>query len=267
MKKIVLTTHTQDAIGEPNPAGSRRGLRQIEDEQSALPSINCADAFHRHSAFLKSRSRCHMLAMTLTGFIAYAGALAIAAAIPGPGVTALVARALGSGFRSSLFMALGLVLGDLTYLTAVVLGLAFLAQTFGIVFLVIKWLGVAYLAWLAYSFWRTGISAERIEARKASGSFAASFLAGLLVTLGNPKTMIFYIALTPTIVDLRTISFTDYAALATITVAVLLVVLVPYLALAARARSLLAAPRALKALNRTAAGFMMGAAATIALRQ
>lgn len=43
--------------------------------------------------------------MTIAGFITYAGALAIAAAIPGPGVTALVARALGSGFRSSLFMA------------------------------------------------------------------------------------------------------------------------------------------------------------------
>lgn len=73
--------------------------------------------------------------MTLTGFIAYSGALAVAAAIPGPGVTALVARALGSGFRSSLFMAFGLVVGDLTYLTAVVLGLAFVAQTFGAVFL------------------------------------------------------------------------------------------------------------------------------------
>ena len=74
--------------------------------------------------------------MTLTGFLAYSGALAIAAAIPGPGVTALVARALGSGFRSSLAMSLGLILGDLTYLTAVVLGLAFVAQTFGMVFLV-----------------------------------------------------------------------------------------------------------------------------------
>ncbi len=63
--------------------------------------------------------------MTLTGFIAYAGALAIAAAIPGPGVTALVARALGSGFRPAFAMSVGLILGDLTYLTAVVLGLAF----------------------------------------------------------------------------------------------------------------------------------------------
>lgn len=204
--------------------------------------------------------------MTLAGFIAYAGALAIAAAIPGPGVTALVARALGSGFRSSLFMAFGLLLGDLIYLTAVVLGLALVAQTFGAVFLIVKWLGVVYLAWLAWTFWTTGITPETVEAKKGAGGFMSSFLAGLAVTLGNPKTMIFYLALTPTLVDLRTITLSDYAVLAALTVAVLLVVLVPYLVLAAKARSLLKAPRALKALNRIAAAFMGGAAVAIATR-
>jgi len=205
--------------------------------------------------------------MTLAGFITYSGALALAAAIPGPGVTALVARALGSGFRSSLFMALGLVVGDLTYLTAVVLGLAFVAQTFGMVFLIIKWLGVAYLAWLAWSFWNSGITAETVEAKKGKGGAISSFLAGLTVTLGNPKTMIFYLALTPTLVDLRTITMADYGILALCTIVVLLVVLVPYLALAAKARWFLQTPRALKALNRTAAAFMAGAAAAIAARQ
>ena len=207
--------------------------------------------------------------MTLAGFITYSGALALAAAIPGPGVTALVARALGSGFPSSLFMALGLVLGDLTYLTAVVLGLAFIAQTFGMVFLTIKWLGVLYLAWLAWNFWHAGITAEKVEARrgKGRGGAVSSFLAGLTVTLGNPKTMIFYLALTPTLVDLRTITLADYGILAACTIVVLLVVLVPYLALAAKARWLLQTPRALKALNRTAAAFMASAAAVIAARQ
>lgn len=204
--------------------------------------------------------------MTLAGFLAYSLALAIAAAIPGPGVTALVARALGSGFRSALAMSFGLVVGDLTYLTAVVLGLALVAQTFGAVFLVIKWLGVAYLAWLAWSFWKNGITPENVEARKGKGGLFASFLAGLTVTLGNPKTMIFYLALTPTLVDLRTITFADYAILAALTVVVLLVVLVPYLALAAKARWFLKTPRALKALNRTAAAFMAGAALAIASR-
>ena len=205
--------------------------------------------------------------MTLAGFLAYSLALAIAAAIPGPGVTALVARALGSGFRSALAMSFGLVVGDLTYLTAVVLGLAFVAQTFGMVFLVIKWLGVAYLAWLAWSFWNSGITAETVEAKKGKGGAISSFLAGLTVTLGNPKTMIFYLALTPTLVDLRTITAADYGILALCTIVVLLVVLVPYLALAAKARWFLQTPRALKALNRTAAAFMAGAAAAIAARQ
>jgi threonine/homoserine/homoserine lactone efflux protein len=204
--------------------------------------------------------------MTLAGFITYSGALAVAAAIPGPGVTALVARALGSGFRASLVMSLGLMLGDLCYLTAVVLGLAFIAQTFGMVFLVIKWLGVIYLGWLAYAFWTAGISPETIEARKAKGGLVSSFVAGLTVTLGNPKTMIFYLALVPTLVDLHTLTPADYGVLVACTVAVLLIVLVPYLALAAKARWLLKTPRALKALNRMAASFMGGAAVAIALR-
>ena len=205
--------------------------------------------------------------MTLAGFLAYSGALAVAAAIPGPGVTALVARALGSGFRSSLAMSLGLVVGDLTYLTAVVLGLALVAQSFGLVFLAIKWLGVAYLGYLAWNFWTSGITPETIEARKGKGGLLSSFLAGLTVTLGNPKTMIFYLAITPTIVDLRTVTFAEYGILALLTIVVLLVVLVPYLALAAKARWFLKTPRALKALNRTAATFMVGAAAAIAARQ
>ena len=205
--------------------------------------------------------------MTLAGFIAYSGALALAAAIPGPGVTALVARALGSGFRSSLFMSLGLILGDLIYLTAVVLGLSIVAQSFGLVFLAIKWAGIAYLAWLAWSFWTSGVTAETVEARKGKDGLLSSFLAGLTLTLGNPKTMIFYLAITPTILDLKTITLADYGVLAALTIVTLLVVLVPYLALAAKARWFLRTPRALKLLNRTAATFMAGAAAAIAARQ
>ena len=79
--------------------------------------------------------------------------------------------------------------------------------------------------------------------------------------------MIFYLAITPTIVDLRTITLAEYGVLALLTVIVLLVVLVPYLALAAKARWFLRTPRALRLLNRTAAAFMAGAAAAIAARQ
>ncbi len=68
-------------------------------------------------------------------------------------------------------------------------------------------------------------------------------------------------------VDVRSVTLADYGILVAITVVVLMVVLVPYLALASQARWFLKTPRALKALNRTAAAFMVGAAAAIAARQ
>ncbi|KSV66311.1 lysine transporter LysE [Sinorhizobium sp. GW3] len=203
--------------------------------------------------------------MTLAALIAYSGALFIAAAIPGPGVTALVARALGSGFRETFFMGLGIALGDMIYLTAVILGLALIAQTFTTAFLVVKFAGVLYLGYIAWKLWSAGLLPEDIKA-KPSTSSAMSFLSGLLITLGNPKTMLFYVALVPTLIDIRAIGPGDYGLLLTATFLVLLSVLVPYMLLASRARLLLKQPKALKGLNRVAASVLAGTAAYIAVR-
>ena len=203
--------------------------------------------------------------MSLTVLITYAGALLIAAAIPGPGITAIVARALGSNFRETFFMGLGLVLGDMTYLTAVILGLAFVAQTFTEVFITIKIAGVLYLGYIAWKLWTAGLLPEDIKA-KPSTSAAMSFLSGLLVTLGNPKTMLFYVALVPTLIDIADIGPRDYGLLLAATFLVLLAVLVPYMLLAARARLLLKQPKALRTLNRVAASVLAGTAAYIAVR-
>ncbi|MDF1631633.1 LysE family translocator [Mycoplana sp. MJR14] len=203
--------------------------------------------------------------MTLAALLAYSGALFIAAAIPGPGITAIVARALGSGFRETFFMGLGLILGDMIYLTAVILGLAFIAQTFTTAFMAIKIAGALYLGYIAWKLWTTGLVPQEIKARSSS-SMAMSFLSGLLVTLGNPKTMLFYVALVPTLIDLAAIGPNEYGLLLAATFIVLLVVLVPYMALASRARLLLKKPAALRALNRVAAGVLASTAAYIATR-
>ncbi|MBB5533519.1 LysE family translocator [Rhizobium giardinii] len=203
--------------------------------------------------------------MSLASLLAYCSALFIAAAIPGPGMTAIVARALGSGFRETFFMGLGLVLGDLFYLTAVILGLAFVAQTFTTAFMVIKILGALYLVYIAYKLWTAGLLPQDIQAKK-SASVGLSFLSGLLVTLGNPKTMLFYVALVPTLIDLRAIGLNEYAVLVGSTFIVLMAVLIPYILLASRARLLLKQPRALKSLNRIAAGILGTTAAYIATR-
>ncbi|SSC65640.1 LysE family translocator [Ciceribacter selenitireducens] len=203
--------------------------------------------------------------MTPTTLLAYSGALFVAAAIPGPGMTAIVARALGSGFRPTFFMGLGLILGDLCYLTAVILGLALVAQTFTTPFLIIKYLGALYLVYIAWKLWTTGLIAQDIEAKRST-HIGLSFLSGLLVTLGNPKTMLFYVALVPTLIPLEAIGPSDYAALVGITFVVLIAVLIPYILLASQARTLLKKPNSLKALNRSAASILAGTAAYIAER-
>ena len=203
--------------------------------------------------------------MTITTILAYAMALFIAAAIPGPGMTAIVARALGSGFRETFFMGLGLVLGDMVYLTAVILGLAFVAQTFQEAFMVLKFAGAAYLLYIAWKLWTAGLLPQDLQAKKST-SIGMSFLSGLFITLGNPKTMLFYVALVPTLIDIRGIGLAEYALLIGLTFTVLMAVLLPYILLASKARTLLKRPSALTILNRTAAGILAGTAAMIATR-
>ncbi|KQR32560.1 LysE family translocator [Agrobacterium tumefaciens] len=203
--------------------------------------------------------------MTITTILAYAMALFIAAAIPGPGMTAIVARALGSGFRETFFMGLGLVLGDMVYLTAVILGLAFVAQTFQEAFMVLKFAGAAYLLYIAWKLWTAGLLPQDLQAKKST-SIGMSFLSGLFITLGNPKTMLFYVALVPTLIDIRGIGLPEYALLIGLTFTVLMAVLLPYILLASKARALLKRPSALTILNRTAAGILAGTAAMIATR-
>lgn len=203
--------------------------------------------------------------MTPTSLITYALALFIAAAIPGPGMTAIVARALGSGFRPTLFMGLGLILGDLVYLTAVVLGLAIVAQNFTTPFLIIKYLGAAYLCYIAWKLWTAGLLRQDVRA-EGGAKAGTAFLSGLLVTLGNPKTMLFYVALVPTLIPLSEVGPRDYAGLVAITFSVLMAVLLPYILLASKARELLKKPKALQGLNRSAAAILAGTAAYIVAR-
>lgn len=204
--------------------------------------------------------------MTSAGFLTYALALGVAAAVPGPGVVALIARALSSGFKAAMAFAVGLVLGDLTFLSAAVFGLALIAETLGELFVVVRLCAGLYLAILAVRLWRSAGRTDRVEGGPADRPLA-SFVAGLTVTLANPKTIVFYLAVLPTLVDLRTITAGDYATLVGLTGSVLALVMTPYAALAARARDSLSEPAFRARVNRGAAAIMAGAAIwTIARR-
>lgn len=92
--------------------------------------------------------------MSLSALLVFALALIIAAGTPGPSVAALVARVLTNGFRDVLPFLAAMWLGEALWLTCAVAGLAVIARSFGLVFIVLKFAGVAYLLFLAWKMWR-----------------------------------------------------------------------------------------------------------------
>ena len=137
--------------------------------------------------------------MDLAGLLLFSSALFIAAASPGPGIAAIVARVLGRGPKEAVAFSIGVALGDVVWLTFAILGLAALAQAFHEVFLVIKYAGAAYLLYIAYKIWTTPALAKDVKADRRAEHPAKLLLGGLALTLGNPKTIVFYLALLPTI--------------------------------------------------------------------
>ncbi|TBW40441.1 LysE family translocator [Siculibacillus lacustris] len=205
--------------------------------------------------------------MDPTTLVAFTLALTIAAAIPGPGMTALVARALAVGFWGTMPMVVGLICGDLVFLTCAALGLSAIAQTFATVFTLVKFAGAAYLLWLAWQLWTTAPHATEVgAAARPERSPARVWLAGLTLTLGNPKTIIFYMALLPTVVDLAKLTTVGFVEMSAIVLIDLLVVGAVYAWLAARARDFFRDARARRILDRTAGAMMAGAAVAVATR-
>ena len=203
--------------------------------------------------------------MTLTTLIVFAGALIINAGSPGPSIAALVARVLSCGARDVLPFLAAMWIGEALWLTCAVLGLAAIAETFHAAFVAIKWLGVGYLLYLAWKMWRAPVDAG--DAALPDGrSGLKLFLAGLTVTLGNPKIMMFHVALLPAIVDLGTVGLAGWAELVATMFVVLIAIDLSWVLLASRARRLLKSPRALRVANRVSAGAMAGAAGAIAAR-
>ncbi len=92
------------------------------------------------------------------------------------------------------------------------------------------------------------------------------FASGLGLTLGNPKIMVFYVALLPSLIDVSSLGVAEWVTLPFATVACLALVDLAWMALAARSRRVLASPRAVRLTNRLGAGVMGCAAAAIAMK-
>ena len=203
--------------------------------------------------------------MDLLTLVTFAVTYAIVCAVPGPGVAAIVARGLGGGFRGAVPMVVGILVGDLIYLSFAAFGLAAIAAHFGPVFTIIRYASAIYLLYIAWRFWTARPGSEQIGPKR-EGHWSKTVLAGLSLTLGNPKTIVFYLALLPSLIDLQTVTLLGWLELSLVTLSVLAVVFGSYVLLAARTRALFTSPRAIRMVNRGTGAMMASAAVAMAAK-
>jgi len=203
--------------------------------------------------------------MPLSSLLLFAVVYAVAVASPGPGIFALVARVLARGSRGIPAFIAGFLVGDLLWFSVAATGFALLAQSFAALFVGIRYLGAAYLAYLAWRTWTAPV--EPLESEPVRGeSGPRLFLGGLALTLGNPKVVLFFLALLPTVIDLEHLTPLGMIEIAATIVVVLSTTLGAYALAAVRVRRFFGSVRARRAVNRGAGTVMAGAALAVATR-
>lgn len=157
--------------------------------------------------------------MTFTLALTLFTALIILALSPGVGMFTVATRTSSYGLSHGVFTVLGIISADFIFVTLALLGLATLSGVWGGVFVVIKYLGAAYLIWLGVGMLRSKSQSLDTSApdaviepeSKKSQSALSSYSIGLVVTLSNPKAILFYMSFFPSLLDLNALTVQDMA--------------------------------------------------------
>lgn len=117
-------------------------------------------------------------------------------AVPGPDMLYVLGRSLASGGRAACFSAAGVASGYALLTMLVAAGFQLVFEAFPALFLGLKYIGVAYLCWLAYRLMRSDGGFEALR-RGPLREDRAAFWAGVATSLLNPKGLLFYFAILP----------------------------------------------------------------------
>ena len=187
--------------------------------------------------------------------------------VPGPAVLYVAGQGVRHGARKALAANLGILSGNAVWFTASAVGLATLIAYAAPVFIVLKWVGVAYLAWLGLCAWRDavrGTGSATIARPQPTG--VRMWRQGVLLQLANPKAILFFTALLPQFIDPAQAIAPQVFLLAVTSIVSEFFVLAAYAWLAARGGALLLArPRLARARDAAAGTCLIGAGIGLAL--
>ena len=141
----------------------------------------------------------------------------VLAALPSTSVALVVVRSARLGVAHGLWVAAGIVVADLLFAVLALWGMTELAQQLGGVFTLVRIAAGVWLVWFGITLIRSRGTALKAESINGS-SKTVSFLAGLAVTLGDIKAIVFYASLFPLFVDMHSPDAMDLVAVLLITV-------------------------------------------------
>lgn len=202
--------------------------------------------------------------MTASVWLALFAAAWLISLSPGAGAVAAMSAGANHGVVRAGWHTVGLILGIWTQVLVVGLGLGALIAASEWAFAAVKWVGVAYLAWLGLQAWRQPGGSLRLHVDGGPLSRRALVGRGWAVNAVNPKGTLFLLAVVPQFVNLAaplgpqyliigaTLGFTD------------LVVMTGYSALAAQVLRLLRTPRAMCWVDRVFGSLFIGLAVLMA---
>ncbi len=203
--------------------------------------------------------------MSPESLLALFGAMLIVALVPGPAVFAVIARTFSSGFSRGLMMIIGITLGDFIFILLALFGLSIISEIMGTTFLIIKYASAAYLIWLGVNLIKSKATAEDIKASKES-SLVTNLATGLMINLGNPKAIVFYIGLFPAFIDVNQVAAVDVLAIMGVATLAFGSVNICYALLALRAKKMLKSPNASSLINKTAGTIMVSTGTLVAIK-
>lgn len=156
--------------------------------------------------------------MTLFAIISFFAIMLTLAAMPSASVALVIARSSRCGLPNGIATIFGILTADLIFVAITILGMSALALAMGAVFSVLKYIGGAYLIWLGIKLFRSKEPIRFSASDNRGSTLASSFAAGLLLTLGDLKAILFYASLFPTLMDVMALSILDIAVIVSVTV-------------------------------------------------
>jgi threonine/homoserine/homoserine lactone efflux protein len=204
--------------------------------------------------------------MSIETWLAYIAAYTIISLIPGPSVFMVLGQSLSRGLGAATFCILGDVFGGIVVMTASYVGLGVILAASSEAFFLLKWAGVAYMAWLGYGQIKAAsqLREKDLALQSFTGFRSASLRAGFLTGVLNPKAIMFYIAFLAQFMDPALPMTPQFLILILTSSTVVFVVLIGYALLATQARRKLTSLRARKSMGYAGGSFLLGGSVLMA---